>query len=337
MNSKHKSHKFLGLSVILLPGVALAAAPVNYDGWTASSGTIDTSLSCSAAGVSSCKTLAEDDGFIQEEMIIDDYTYIRLIVTDPNADGAADEQAFTSESFVPFAFNDEGISQGVAAKNVVRDFAEGFTDQAEVQRSMMRFRDPGMNNPADLPGPTPAEEMWSIRLTQTFDRSDMQSVFMFENYTEMATFPAATPDTNNVIGYKMSISQVIPFDPTGSGGLDPNAKQKFEHRQIAGAMGNFPIPLFFPSDYYAYAPLTPAGDMTLGGKTVSWSETDEVSTSWVVQTDLFDTSNVSVSAQTVTNLTTSDDASQTDTIAITPPVSPFDWDEPTFGPEPVFP
>ena len=337
MRRKYQPVVVMGLSAIVLPGVSTAAAPVNFDGWSASSGNIDTSLSCSAAGVTSCRTLAEDKGFIQEEMVVDDYTYIRLIVTDPNADGAPSDQGFVSESFVPFAFNNEGISQGLAAKQVVRDFAEGFTDQAEVQRAMMRFRDPGMKNPADLSGPTPADEMWSIRLTQTFDRSDLQSVFQFENYTAMATFPAATPDTNDVIGYKMSISQTIPFDPTGSAGIDPDAKQKFEHRQIAGAAGNFPIPLFFPSSYYAYEPLTPAGDMTVGGKTVSWSETDAVSTSWVVQTDLFDTTNVSISSQTVTNLTTGDEASQTDTIAISPPVSPFDWHEPTFGPEPSFP
>lgn len=329
---------FSGITTLLCQGAVLAAPPVSFDGWTASSGALDTSLSCGGAGVS-CTTMVEDDGFIQEEITVDDYTYIRLIVTDPNADGAAGEQVFSSESFIPFAFNDEGISQGLATKQVIRDVAEGFVDQAEIQRSMMRFRDPGMRFPTDIQQATPPEEMWSVRLTQSFDRDDLNSTFQYTNWTEMvSSFPAATPDTNDVIGYTLSLSQEVPLNPDGAtAGIDANARQGFEHRQAGGSAGNLPQEPFFPSLYFASAPITPAGEMTLGGDTVSWEEMQTVSTSWLVQTDLFNADNVAIQSQGVTNLTTGDSASQLSTSSSPAPVSPFDWDVPTFGAAPTLP
>ncbi len=339
MTTKYKALKLLGLSAVVLPSVSFAAAPINYDQWSADSGAINTTAACSAAGVSSCRTLAEDNGFIQQEIIVDDYAYIQLIVTDPNADGAADAQTFTSESFVPFAFVGQGISQGVAAKQNVRDEVEGFTDQVVLQRSMMRFRDPGIVSVGDINNlpPTPAEEMFSIHLTQVFDRDDMQSTFDYINYTQMTFFPAATPDTNDVIGSRMSISQIIPIDPTGSNDVDPNARQQFEHRASSGVMGNTSSPPLFPTNYYVSAPLTPAGSMTLGGDTVSWDEADTVSTNWLVQSDIVDADIIAVSVQNVISQTSGDEATELSTGGLTAPLSPFDWDEPTFGPEPIFP
>lgn len=337
MAQKLKIIGFAGISTLLISSAVTAAPPVNFDGWTASSGTIDTSLSCGGVGVT-CQTLSEDDGFIQEKIIVDDYEYIRLIVTDPGADGGAADQAFVSEAFVPFAFKDEGISQGVAAKHVIRDVAEGFTDQAEVQRGMMRFRDPGMRDQNDLPSEnTPAEEMWSVRLTQSFDRDDLISTFEYTNYTEMAaSFPAATPDTNNVIGYSMSISQEVRLNPDGTADIDPNASQGFEHRQSSGIMGNLQVQ--FPgTNYFASAPLTPAGDMTLGGDTVSWGTNATVSTNWLVQSNLFDNNSAAIRYQNVTNHDSGATASELSTGAAATPATPFDWHEPTFGTEPSFP
>ncbi|ALP52500.1 hypothetical protein Tel_04690 [Candidatus Tenderia electrophaga] len=327
---------FAGISTLLVSGMVSAAPPVNFDGWTASSGTIDTSLSCGGVDVA-CEVLSEDDGFIQEKVIVDDYEYIRVIVTDPGADGGAGDQAFVSESFVPFAILDEGISQGVAAKHVIRDAAEGFTDQAEIQRAMMRFRDPGMRDPNDIQVATPAEEMWTVRLTQSFDRDDLKSTFQFTNYTEMPSTPIfLVPDTNNVIGYSMSISQEVLLNPDGTAAIDPNAAQGFEHRQSSGVMGNALIS--FPNNgFFASAPLTPAGDMTLGGDTVSWAQMQTVSTNWLVQSDLFNGDTAAIRYQNVTNHDTGATASELSTGVVATPATPFDWHEPTFGTEPSFP
>lgn len=320
----------LGFSTICAPGLVLAAAPLAFDGWTTDAGgNITTGPNACPAINPTCstntannKTLASDAGFLQQEVQVDGYSYIRLIVTDPTGAGGPSTKGFSSEMYVPFATAAGGFSQGVAAKQVVRDAAQGFTDQAEVQTGMMRFKVPGITNLATQPSsPTPATEMFTVRLSQAFDKPDYKSTFDFTDYTAFSV-GGLTPDTDNVIGHTMAMTQTIPI----TNAPNPNAKQTFIHREAGGYAGNA-LPPVFPGNYLISAPITTAGSLTIGGTPISWTTGQTVSTSFMTA----DTSGSFTSSQTVSNLSTGTQGSITDPARLNG--SPFVWD-PVFGPTP---
>lgn len=329
---KHNSKALIaiGLSTICAPGFVLAAAPLAFDGWTTNAaGTIDTSVSCASKPGVTCKTLSSDKGFLQQEVKTPDYTYVRMIVTDPDGAGGPAGKAFAAETFIPFmTSSSNGATQGVASKQVVRDAVDGFTDQAEVQTGMMRFNNPAMYGFTPPASPTPATDMFKVRLSQTFDKPDYQSSFNYTNYTAFANAPAQTPDTDNVIGHTLAMSQSIPLPNA------PNAtaKQLFVHKQAGGYAGNT-LPQAFPfgGNYFANEKITSAGSATLNGKTISWADADTISTSYVAE----NTSNLATTAQALTNVTSSTSASQTLT-NVTTPTSPAVWPA-IFGAAPSFP
>jgi hypothetical protein len=337
LNNTKKIQIIIG-SMLVLPGMAMAVPPVNFDQWSATSGVIDTSAAC--AGIT-CTPIASDPGMLQEKLIdADGYEYIHLIITDKNADGAPGAQDFTSENFVPFSFNGVGNAQGLAAKQVVRDTAEGLTSTAEIQRAMMRLADPG-GQTLD----TNAADMWSVRLTQVFNKPELQSSFQYTGYTAFLTgfnFGVGMPDSDTVIGHITSISQSLPI-VNGATDVDPNAQQQFVMSEAGGIKGN--CDSFFcmtdPGTFFAGAPITTAGSMTLDGTAVPWADENIIGTTWVAQTNMFDATYASVAAQTFTNFTSGSSASATATNLPTPltplGTTPFDWDETNLGTAPSFP
>lgn len=332
---KHNSKALIafGFSTLCAPGLVLAAAPLAFDGWTTNaSGAVDTSSSCSSIPGVTCKTLASDKGFIQEEVTTPDYTYVRMIVTDPTGAGGPADKAFTAESFIPFATSSSGgATQGVASKQVLRDAAEGFTDVAEVQSAMMRFSNPamfGFNQPAT---PTPATEMFKVRLTQTFDKADYQSTFKYTDYTQFAS-GGVTPDTDEVIGHTMEISQTIPIPNAPNA----NAQQSFVHKQSGGYAGNtVPFPFPFGGNYFISEKITPAGSAVLNGKTITWADAETVATSYVAE----NTSGMATTAQNLSNITAgsvNEDSASLTLTNVPTPTSPTVWPS-IFGTAPTFP
>jgi hypothetical protein len=320
----------LGFSTIFAPGFVLAAGPLAFDGWTTNAaGTIDTSVSCASKPGVTCKTLSSDKGFLQQEVKTPDYTYVRMIVTDPDGAGGPAGKAFAAETFIPFmTASSNGSTQGIASKQVVRDAVDGFTDQAEIQTGMMRFNNPAMFGFTPPASPTPATDMFKVRLSQTFDKPEYQSTFNYTDYTAFASVPSTTPDTDIVIGHTLEMSQTIPIPSA------PNAtaKQLFVHKQAGGYAGNsLPPPFPFGGTYFASEKITSAGSATLNGKTISWADADTISTSFVAE----NTSSLATTAQALTNVTTSTSASQTLTNVATP-TSPAVWPA-IFGTAPSFP
>ncbi len=340
MKQSRSSKYFLGLPLFCLASGVFAGPPVNYNGWSVADGVIDTAASCNTSGIS-CSTDVQDDGFLIETIETADYTYMRFVVTDPTATGATSDLDFAAETFIPFAFNsgaDTGISQGIASLQVMREAATGFESSAELQRAMMRFTDTAMRTPLDkIDEPTPPEDMYSIKLSQTISDPTNGYIdsFDYTAYTAFATFVNVNPDSDEVIGRVMDITQRVDIGEA----IDPASKQQFfQQKRRVGVSGNIVTRPSFaqPNDFYFVegTPLSTASDMTLGGDTVSWADGDEIITNWVVQEAIL--SDSALSHQTIENRTTSTFASETD-IGASTPVSPFDWDESNFGPTPTLP
>ncbi len=336
---------------------AFAAPPVAYDGWTVTAGVIDTSISCSGVGVTCTELAPAENGFKYEEVESDGSKFFRLILTEPNATGdplvtsGAGELSFTTESYIPFALVGEGIAQGVATKQIVRDSAN-FQLSAEIQKGNMR----GLYA-------TNAEDMFSTKIAQTLSSAsnDFNSAFDFTNYTAFSTVSTSNnPDTNTEIGRQLSISQNTLVGSPG----DTSKKQTFEQRQVSGAAGNLsytpwytgPAPglktkfMVNGNEYFITSPLTAASSVTLpvtsngiavvpaASNTVSWANQDDISTTWVAQSSNSPTNptGVGMNYQSVSNNTTNIEASATLLEILPTTADPFAWDA-NFGAAPTFP
>ncbi len=324
------------LLLVLISGVVLAGPPVAYDGWTIGPGTIDgqafaagvidTSASCNAPGIS-CRTLAQGDGFLQEEINDGSRTFFRVILTeqgamgDPSLSGANAELSFIAETYTPFATTgDTACSgqaaqdcQGLAAKHVVRDLSEGFETTALIQRNFAK------SNATDLDG------MYNIDISQTLDITDSTGLafrdsFAYRNWTSWectgggGSFTCS--NTLPVIGYELRSSQTV---YTGIG-----EKQAFSHIASAGYKGRQAGGFFMSEPVRSVN-----GQLTLDGTTVPWNRTDDINTTWVGANTM---SNFAF--QSVQNTTTSSSASQSQLDGSL--LDPFAWDLDAFGGQPTF-
>ena len=110
--------------------------PVPFNQWTVNNGIIDTSATCTTPGVN-CTVLAQDDGFLQQQVVTDGGSYVQMILTDPGASGTPDTLAFTTENFVP----DKNLSGfDIANRQLIRDVPKGFEQIAQIDRAP--FEDP---------------------------------------------------------------------------------------------------------------------------------------------------------------------------------------------------
>lgn len=313
-----------GFAAFCTPALVAAAPPVAYDGWTVTpGGMVDSSSSCTAPGVS-CTTLFADTGFLYEEVTTSEYSYLRLILTEPSASGAPGTLNFTNETFIPFALEGSGILQGMATKQVIRDPLEDFVATAEIQRSDLRRN-------SVLP-----EDTFNVKLGQSIIDAEMTSDFSYRNYTEYPSWyvpGAATPDSNNVMGEILDIAQDILVGEAG----DTSKKQVVDYRKRNGYLG------YSPSVWWGVRePISTAGAVTLDGTTVSWTDAQDVTSLWVVQSSNVIpapgvvTADVGMAYQRVENR---DDATSAEELVldVPQPLSPFDWDAATFDVAPSFP
>jgi len=279
-----------------------AGAPVSYGQWTASGGTI-TDSACS--GGVTCDLIAEDNGFRYEFVETPDGTFSRLILTDTFATGDMSTLSFASENFAPFlqrtgtsgAFEFPGsglISQGLAAQQVVRDTA-ALESSIELQRGFARdIKTTGLTG-----GEAQAAEAWGTKLLQTNSDAGITSGFSALVYNEVTSFPAASPDSDEVRGKAVDVWQTVTDTDTGE-------KQEFDFRTREGYKG-------WHWFLCCTDPLTKGGSVTLDGTTVSWIAGGAVSAVWIGSniTDLF-------GYEAVTGSTSASETSLGDT-------GPFDW------------
>ena len=368
------------LSVSILAALstipAFAAPPqmgagYNYGGWTVTNGVIDTTASCTAPGVTSCKTLSRDDGFLQEEVLLDNgQHYIRLIMTDggvtgdPKLAGASANLEFASEGFTPFLTNSECNAvagtlpnnfqdcQGLAVKQDIRDLASGFENTAIVQRNFSKSNEPNL------------ADQFNIKLSQTIDTIDAATGLAFNNgfdYTEYSYWECAISGSCNnstLIGKTLALRSTVFLDP-----LDATRKQVFRQLDMSGWKGRQ------TGGFFRSAPIVDTGgatdSITLGGRTVngqttgtpttfSWNSAPSgggwggwggggtkvahaIKTTWVASNliDGFDYQNFTLTDGS-SGATTSASQSLLDTQGLLGNVvDPFAW-APSMGPQPTF-
>ena len=330
-------------------------ANYNYDGWTVTNGVIDSTPSCSAAGVT-CKVLSQDDGFLQEKVILDNgQHYIRVLMTDPGATGdptltgASADLAFASETFTAFYTNAEctaaGINpqdcQGLAAKQVVRDLASDFESTAIVQRNFAKSF------------ASTTDGQFNIDLDQVIDTVDpgtglvFKSGFHYTQWTYWECDPSGNCNGSTPIGSALDLSEAVFTDP-----LDATKKEEFRQHVREGWKGRQ------SGGWFSSDPVVVTDSVTIGGRTIngattgtpttfSWSDTsggwggavaNDIKTTWVAANtvDGFVYQSFELTDGS-TSVTTSDNELMLDMQGLTgTPLDPFDWTAPNFGPAPVF-
>jgi hypothetical protein len=273
---------------------------------------------------------------------------------------------------LPDPYNSFAVPQGIADKQIIRDPLDNFVATTEVQRANMRqLTENGYPATGDLSFPT--EDMFTVRMSQSFDDGEMSSQFSHTSYTAFAfdinftadpitavdpvtgqTYLLQDPETNYVIGKKTDISQSLDIsDPTA-----PSAQERFEFRGRSGYQGTADPRLVFwlaftgPDSYFANDPIVSEGSMNIsGGDGVAWNEGDNISTTWLVQTTgttggalgpVVSYQNVRNFDGEVTDPNTGEVTTQTleDSAIIfdqpTGGATPMAWDTANFGPEPTF-
>ncbi len=297
------------LAASLFHGVALADQPaVVFDGWTVNNGVIDTSASCS--GPVSCTTLAEDDGFIQQQVTTAHGTFTRTIITDAGATGDASTLGFADESFIPMD-NPTGID--IDFKQNIRDIQNGFDSVTEFSRNS--FVDPQGNfiNIAEM------------NIAQSINGADgfSNDFALYQNTTDI------NEGATTYFGKMVDIDQQIPL---GDAANPFAAEEMFIYRERGGFAGSFDE----ATQTLQLAPLTSPGQMTLND-TVTWAEGERIATTWIAYKDR-NRDQSGFNYQSVKNL---DQLTGSEIIAMSLPsdeiIDPFAWDVANLGPAPSLP
>lgn len=295
--------------------------PIAYGQWTATqdaSGKAvinDSSTECATTGWK-CKLIAQDDGFLYEEVhTADGEVYTRMIMTDRGSSGDASTLPFSNEIyttmlerpagsgdwvFAPDATTVGLAAQGVAARQIVRDAALSTT--VEIQNGFARavmgtndglstYPDPVAdwcrNN--DPTNPTCAqdiaEQAFSVKIEQDLVDPELDAGFNLVLYHDVnsqpsggATGPVGGIQSNRERGRIMDLVQSVRDLSTGE-------TQTFDKRVRIGRAGyewscdpngGFPG-LIDPCRYE----ITAGGSLALGGGSVAWNQGGGIDATWI--------------------------------------------------------
>jgi len=282
------------------PLITHASPTVVFDGWSSNNGVIDTSESCTTSGIS-CTTLAEDNGFLQQEIVNHHGKFIRTIVLEADATGSSSTLEFANETFIP---QDNKTGFDVNTKQVIRDINDGFESTATIGRTP--FNDSNEN----------LVDLLNVELSQTLNGDGFNSSFKLDKYE------AEISDGSSYSGRSLDISQSVIDDVTGFSGV-------FDYREREGAK------LSNVDSQLQIDPFVKDGSITLEGETISWNENDHIKSIWISQTSDADTPN-SFAFQSFENVHTGDEL-KTSSFSDDEIFDPFDWDEITLGQSPALP
>lgn len=316
----------LAAAFITLPMIANAdpghtGPPMAYGQWNATLDAItgksvvnDTSAECVATGWT-CKTIAEDDGFLYQEIRTPDgETYTRMINLDPGSAGDASTLGYSSESYTArqernnnndWTFADDDslalAAQGLAARQIIRDGAMETT--VELQNGYARGlmgTNSGVSTPSDpidaycssVPTNTTqalidacakdlAEKGWNVKIMQAIHDAEIDADFSTILYYDTpSSFGVSSVQTTDLRGKIMDIAQSV--TDTLSGG-----QEKFDIRKRQGRSGyEWWCPWVWPSGFTCNPQydLTTGGSITLDGTTKTWNAQDFVRAAWIGST-----------------------------------------------------
>ena len=271
--------------VILLPLTVKAdlghtGPPMSYGQWSSTldlngkAVITDSSAECTATGWT-CKTIAEDDGFLYQEVrTADGEIYTRLINIDPGTAGNAATLDFSSETFTSrlernnnndWVFADGqttlGLAaQGIASRQIIQDAANNYVSTAEIQngfgRAVMGTNDGLSGNPdaiyqycSEVPANVGnqalidacaqdlAEQAWSVRIRESIVEADLDSQFSIVIYNDTNKQPSGGPTT--AVGGLQSNNQRGKLMDIAQNVLDTTSgnSQRFDLRLREGRSG----------------------------------------------------------------------------------------------------
>jgi hypothetical protein len=335
---KYQYRRTIFSALFLVSPVAFSAAPIAYDGWTVTNGTIDAS-SATGGGycdAGNCTTLVSEPGMLYQEVVATDSsgftgTYLRLILTDENADSTAGPLQFSTESFVPYAENSDPLPvgafahyQGIAAKQVINGTVDNFQAISEIQRGNMRE----VNSLG-------ADDMYSVKFSQQFAGTDVSANFSHTGWTAFCSGGGCTQvDSDFVIGRSTDMEQTTNIGGT----LNPAADQLFVQRTRDGIKGN----VNFLNPFWGTGEAnSTAGSMWVSefgdpqGTAVSWGNTGDVTATWIVQDGQITPGTVTAFQRIKDNNTLATDTRFEFDVPVGTQADPFAWDA-NFGAAPSF-
>ena len=226
--------------------------PIPFNQWTVNNGVIDTATTCTTSGVS-CTVLAQDDGFLQQQVVTDSGSYVQMILTNPGATGSPDTLAFTTENFVP----DKNLSGfDIANRQVIRDIPRGFEQIAQIDRAP--FEDP--NNEL--------VNLIHVDLTQTLTSQDFAADFhLLRHEAELASGDILS-------GKTVDMDQTV----TGTEAVgNQNLINTFTSQQSSG------VRLTNVDGSLLVDPFTTSTDIQIGGQTYKINDGDEIKLTGITQ------------------------------------------------------
>jgi hypothetical protein len=387
MKSQHK--KLASFALFLASPMVMAGPPMAYSQWSVDNGVITTDC---AADVT-CNTLVSSDGMLYESIDTGGNEFLRLIITESGATGdpkgsfgETDPKkkvlGFSDETFIPFSldngtndgnsspyvqglisqgYNSFAAPQGIASRQAVMEEEDQFVATTEVQRANMRQYNGGWSS-NDVAATS--DEMFSVKIDQSFDDGEMASDFSQTSYTQfMASFEARDPntgellkyvdpvtgvetqvftqdpDTDYVIGRKTHIGQTLDMTDNAT----PTGTQVFVQRSGEGYKGTASpesplLGTWFNAgpgtvgQYFTSEPITTTGSMNISGGTdtaVTWNDAQNISTTWLTQSE---GPGGSIGYHAVTNKDTMQ--SDSELIFNQPTGGPDVWDVTNFGAQP---
>ena len=325
------------VTALVLAGaiVPTTQAALQLGQWQVDNGVINGNACPDTGSVVSCtaSTLASGDGFLQQEITINDgtniTTYIRTIVADPNdtnftnsgVGAAPSSLAYSDESIVMSG----GTNSGILSRQTQSDAASGFAGSSELQMGWagdssgnnkviinQSFTDYGTlsdNNP-----PSAANDL--------YDGDTFQNTFSLTTVTD---------SSGNKVGKSMSIDQLLEM---GNYQQDNDTDvQRFvvEERQGTEVPSNGSLTVDVLQSDGSTVPTT-----------VTWAQADDVMVAWLGQNvNIADPGAASTDLskfgfERVTNITDDNEASTSSTTSTDVTATPFEWDA-TFGTAPTLP
>lgn len=226
--------------------------PIPFNQWTVNNGVIDTSAACATPGVS-CTVLAEDDGFLQQQVVTDSGSYVQMILTDPGASGSPDTLPFTTENFVP----DKNLSGfDIANRQLIRDIPQGFEQIAQIDRAPFEDPENGLVN------------LIHVDLSQTLASQDFEADFQLVRHE--AEFPSGVILSGQTVGIQQTVTGMDPYG-------NPNLINTFSNQQSSG------VQLSNVDGSLQIDPFTTAADLQIGGETFKINDGDEIKLTEITQ------------------------------------------------------